>query len=98
MKKWPGLSELFALHPLVDDIVPAGTVEESHRIVHQQKIRFDNTVRVWIALPTFLACAVLWIQKVIPALTPIVSLFSAYAVVQLGLNWYFMDSRYSRVC
>jgi hypothetical protein len=98
MKKWPHLSELFAFHPFSEqENAPAGTLTQTHRYAHWQKIKFDNTVRAWIAGPTFIACYFLWAQSVIASMTPILALFGVYALLQFSLNWYFMGSRHGRV-
>ncbi len=98
MKKWPHFSELFAIHPFSEDEhAPAGTQEDVRQYAHRQKTRFDNTVRVWIAGPTFVACYILWVQHVIVSLWPITILFGVYALLQFGLNWHFYDSRHYRL-
>lgn len=97
MKRWPRLSELFAIHPFADDEnTAAGTLGEEHKSDLWQKIKFDNTVRAWIAGPTFGACYLLWIQHAISAISPIVWVFGSYAALQFLLNWYFLGSRHGR--
>src|SRR5688572_5822946 len=97
MKKWPRLSQLFALHPFTEDeTAPAGTLAPESQSAEWQKIRFDNTVRLWIAIPIFVACFFLWVQGVVASLIPIGIVFGCYAVVQFFLNWYFIGSRYAR--
>jgi hypothetical protein len=97
MKKWPRLSEFFALHPFSEDEpTPAGTLATDHQYAHWQKTKFDNTVRAWIAVPTFVACYFLWMNHTIPTFQPILVVFGSYAVLQFALNWIFIGSRYGR--
>lgn len=71
----------------------------SETVLHEerwQKIKFDNTIRVWIAVPTYLASLVLWVQHVIPSVIPMSLIFTIYGAIQLFTNWMFMGSRFGR--
>ncbi len=93
--KIPQLKDFFSLQPFKDR--PAGTTTaESEHLAQWQKIRFDNTVRAWIAIPSYLACYVLAARGVIPSVMPMTWVFSIYAVLQLLITSAFMNSRHGR--
>lgn len=95
MKKWPRLRDIFSLHPTVEPgspVAPSVSSQEDH----WQKTKFDNAIRAWIAVPSYLACSVLWLQGAIPSLIPMSLVFGAYGTLQFLISWYFMESRHGR--
>ncbi len=50
------------------------------------KIRFDNMLRLWVAVSSYLVCLMLWYSGVIPSIGPVNAIFGCYAVYQLGFN------------
>src|SRR5262245_17848798 len=100
MKKWPNFRDLFSIKPTYEDPKAAlglGDSEEPSRneqAARWQKIKFDNAIRAWIAVPTYLATALLWSQHAIPSLFPMTMIFSVYAVAQIVTNWLFMGSKF----
>jgi hypothetical protein len=94
MKKWPRIRDIFSLQPPEE---PNSLSSTNTNYENQwQKIKFDNTIRIWIAVPSFLACYVLWLQNAIPSLWPMTYVFVAYGALQFLANWYFMNSRFGR--
>lgn len=61
-----------------------------------QKIRFDNSIRLLISIPTYLSCFALWMGNVIPSIIPMTVVFSGFAVIQLAVTWFFMNNLYAR--
>ncbi len=93
--KLPRLKDIFSLQPTVESGSPA-TPALSSRQEHWQKTKFDNTIRVWIAVPSYLACAVLWYQGAISSLIPMTLIIGTYGVLQFLISWAFMESRHGR--
>ncbi|MCG3205160.1 MAG: hypothetical protein KCHDKBKB_01879 [Elusimicrobia bacterium] len=52
----------------------------------QRKIRFDNAIRIWISVPTYLACVVLWIQNSVSSLASISMVFGFFGIVQYAIT------------
>ena len=95
MKKWPRFRDVFSLQPTVEPGTPVAPSASSQR-EHWQKTKFDNTIRAWIAIPSYLACAVLFLQHAIPTLLPMTIVFCAYGALLFLVSWLFMESRHGR--
>ncbi len=61
-----------------------------------QKIRFDNTIRVSISVPTVAACVLLRLSHVIPTIFPIIGIFVGFSVIMMTATWLFMQTRFGR--
>ena len=95
MKKWPRLQDIFSLQPTVESGSPTAPAVSGQK-EHWQKTKFDNTIRVWIAVPTYLACALLWLQGAISSLVPMTVVFGTYGAAQFLISWLFMETRHGR--
>lgn len=62
-----------------------------------QKIRFDNTIRMWISTLTYILCLGLWLGGVIPSAWPVTALFILYGSLQFSCTWFFMGRSFSRI-
>lgn len=107
--KWPKLHDIFAFRPPVnaapvqatDDDFSAGvdTAETptDPRQIHWQKIRFDNTIRLWVSIPTYLVCIVLWTGGVMSDLIPMTVVFSLYVVLVFAALTVFFNLSNTRL-
>jgi hypothetical protein len=60
------------------------------------KIRFDNTIRLMIAVPTYLASVVMWMSGAITSLLPMTLVFTAFGTAQFFVTWIFRNNRFAR--
>lgn len=100
---------VFSSHPTVGDpkhrqldrasSSPDLALEDSHTPdeVEWAKIRFHNTIRLWMASVCYLGCWALWIGRALHGIGEITIVFFAYGAVQLMLTWYGKATRHVRV-
>lgn len=111
--KWPSPQEIVALRSTLDAASmaadddfsfyrgeeaeskpdPAREAEE-HRC---RRIRFDNAIRIWVAVPTYLTCLALWSGGAISSLLPITAVIVGYASAIYGTFTAFYNSRFTRL-
>ncbi len=107
--KWPRLKDIFAFQPPVDaaSLLPADdddfpseseisdTPSDANE-VRWQKIRFDNTIRLWVSIPTYLICAALWAGGAMADMIPMTVVFSAYVALELVSLTIFLNTKFTR--
>ncbi|MBV9079968.1 MAG: hypothetical protein JO102_02480, partial [Elusimicrobia bacterium] len=95
--KWPKLRDIFAFLPVVDggyfsveeDAAlddPASTpqLEPAREEMNDRwrNIRFDNAIRLWVSIPTYLTCLALRAGGAIPTAWPMTVVFTTYVLIQ----------------
>lgn len=81
-------SSVYSDNPSPDVRTPSQFASQNADKILWNKIKFDNLIRAWIAIPAYLACFILWTQKVIPEMKPISIVFAGYGVLQyITLLW-----------
>jgi GAF domain-containing protein len=107
--KWPGIRDIFAFKPPADagaflpveddDLSASADASDGTRNEGEarwQKVRFDNTIRLWVSIPTYLICIALWAGGAMAELFPMSIVFGLYVVVQFIAATIFMNTRLSR--
>ncbi len=65
--------------------------DERHR-----RIRFDNAIRVWVAVPTFLTCLALRAGGAIDSIVPLAAALVVYALCVIAAFTFFFNIGFSR--
>ncbi len=60
------------------------------------KIRFDNTIRLLISIPTYVACFAMWWGGSIASILPMTVVFTIFGSIQFCVTWFFMNNRFAR--
>ena len=107
--KWPRLRDIFAYQPPVDaasllptdadDFPSESEISDSPsdpNEVRWHKVRFDNTIRLWVSIPTYLICAALWAGGAMADMAPMTVVFSTYVILQFIAMTIFFNTRFSR--
>ena len=106
--KWPKLRDIFAFRLPVgtaaiqsadDDFatgVDSADSPSDPEQVRWQKIRFDNTIRLWVSIPTYLVCIVLWAGGAMSDLIPITAVFSVYIALEFVVLTTFFNLKSTR--
>src|SRR5437016_2953076 len=61
-----------------------------------ERIRFDNTLRLWICCLSYMGCCALWLGHMIQTLRPVTEIFAAYGSLQYLSLAFFINSRHAR--
>jgi GAF domain-containing protein len=107
MIRWPRFSDIFALRPpsetrlrwALDGLNPDGPSSSSAKPgadPQWHKIRFDNTIRLWISIPAYLACIPLRLTGVLSSIIPMTVIFSSFGVLQFLGTWLFSSYKHPR--
>lgn len=108
--KWPRFSDLVVFRPTAEDMTSAAAGDElslddrqrhaspasEARSERWRRIRFDNAIRLWVALPTYLTCFALWAGGAIDSLLPMTAVILAYGFVLVAAFTAFFNLGFSR--